>query len=188
MDVLTNAINQGLAPAIVVTIYLIITKIIDSRKESIQIKINSELTKSINNISNFIVELTKNIVDKDKDKCKIAIEDSMCSSGMRLCNFVATTVINNHIDINRENVLANIHNIINAEFYNVYSTLSMYVIDGKKISDYLNKEWVEDVEKDMVDIIYNDKLTKEDKILSFSNKINIKFQSYITNIINNTIK
>ena len=44
------------------------------------------------------------------------------------------------------------------------------------------------IEKDMVDIIYNPTLSKEDKILAFTNKINIKFQSYITYIINSTIK
>ena len=66
MDILNNAIQQGIAPAIVVAIYLIITKFIDSRKENAQIKINSELTKSINTISNFIITITKNIIEKDK--------------------------------------------------------------------------------------------------------------------------
>ena len=40
----------------------------------------------------------------------------------------------------------------------------------------------------MIDVIYNDKLSKEDKIMTFTNKLNIRFQSYITYIINNTIK
>lgn len=184
MDVLSEALQQGIAPAIVVAIYLIITKIIDTRKENIQLKLSSELTSSINKISSFVNTLTKDIVDKDKDKCKAAIEDSMYSSGMRLCNFVSSTIINNHIDTNKDNVLSNIQNIVNAEFYSVFSTLSLYIIDGVKISDYLNKDWMTAVEKDMVDIIYNTNLSKEDKILSFSNKINIKFQSYITYIIN----
>lgn len=184
MDLLSEALQQGIAPAIVVAIYLIITKIIDTRKENTQLKLNSELTKSVNKISSFVNTLTKDIIDKDKDKCKVAIEDSMYSSGMRLCNFVSSTVINNNIDTNKDNVLANIHNIVNAEFYNVFSTLSLYIINGAKVSDYLNKDWMMDVEKDMIDIIYNSNLTKEDKILSFSNKINIKFQSYITYIIN----
>jgi hypothetical protein len=52
------------------------------------------------------------------------------------------------------------------------------------VSDYLNKEWINDIEKDMIDIIYNNVLSKEDKILTFNNKINIRFQSYITYIIN----
>lgn len=188
MDILGDAIRQGIAPAIVVAIYLIITKIIDSRKESMQIKLSSDLTKSINTISNFINVLTKNIIEKDKDKCKNAIEDSMYSSAMRLIYFVSTTVVNNHIDSNKDNIISNVHNIVNAEYYTVYSTLSTYIIDNNKVCDVMDKSWIDSIEKDIIDIIYNDKLGKEDKILSFTNKINIKFQSYITYIINRTIK
>lgn len=188
MDILIEAFKQGIAPAIVVAIYLIIIKIIDSKKEAVQIKISSDLTKSINTISSFIVNITKNIIDKDKDKAKIAIEDSMFSSAMRLINFVSTTIVNNHIDTNKENILSNIHNIVNAEFYTVYSTLSLYIVNNIKISDVLNKKWIDNIEKDIVNVIYDANLSKEDKIMAFTNKINIKFQSYITYIINNTIK
>lgn len=188
MDILNNAIQQGIAPAIVVAIYLIITKFIDSRKENAQIKINSELTKSINTISNFIITITKNIIEKDKEKCKNAINDSMCSFGMRLMNFVSATIVNNHIDTNRANIIANIHNIVNGEYYTMYSALSVYVINDVRVSDVLEKEWMASIEQDMIDIIYGVNLSKEDRILSFNNKINLKLQSYITYVINNTIK
>lgn len=188
MDILNNAIQQGIAPAIVVAIYLIITKFIDSRKENAQIKINSELTKSINTISNFIITITKNIIEKDKEKCKNAITDSMCSFGMRLMNFVSATIVNNHIDTNRANIIANIHNIVNGEYYTMYSALSIYVINDIRVSDVLEKEWMASIEQDMIDIIYGVNLSKEDRILSFNNKINLKLQSYITYVINNTIK
>lgn len=188
MDILNNAIQQGIAPAIVVAIYLIITKFIDSRKENAQIKINSELTKSINTISNFIITITKNIIEKDKEKCKNAINDSMCAFGMRLMNFVSATIVNNHIDTNRANIIANIHNIVNGEYYTMYSALSIYVINDIRVSDVLEKEWMVSIEQDMIDIIYGVNLSKEDRILSFNNKINLKLQSYITYVINNTIK
>lgn len=188
MDILNSAIQQGIAPAIVVAIYLIITKFIDSRKENAQIKINSELTKSINTISNFIITITKNIIEKDKEKCKNAINDSMCAFGMRLMNFVSTTIVNNHIDTNRANIIANIHNIVNGEYYTMYSALSVYVINDVRVSDVLEKEWMASIEQDMIDIIYCVNLSKEDRILSFNNKINLKLQSYITYVINNTIK
>nr|DAQ38024.1 MAG TPA: hypothetical protein [Crassvirales sp.] len=188
MDILNSAIQQGIAPAIVVAIYLIITKFIDSRKENAQIKINSELTKSINTISNFIITITKNIIEKDKEKCKNAINDSMCAFGMRLINFVSATIVNNHIDTNRANIIANIHNIVNGEYYTMYSALSVYVINDIRVSDVLEKEWMTSIEQDMIDIIYGVNLSKEDRILSFNNKINLKLQSYITYVINNTIK
>lgn len=188
MELIEEALAQGITPAIIVAIYLIITKIIDNRKENVQIKLSTELTKSINAISSFLTDITKNIIEKDKDKCKAAIEDTMFSSGMRLINFVSTTIINNHIEANKENVIANIHNIVNTEFYSVYATLSLYKINGVKASDSLNKDWMEIIEKDMFDIIYNSSLSKEDKILTFTNKINLKFQSYVTHMTNVIIK
>lgn len=188
MELIKEALAQGITPAIIVAIYLIITKIIDNKKENIQLKLSAELTKSINSISAFLTDITKNIIDKDRDKCKAAIEDTMFSSAMKLINFMSTTIINNHVEANKETVLTNIHNIVNSEFYSVYATLSLYKINGVKASDSLNKEWMGIIEKDMIDVIYNSTLNKEDKILSFTNKINLKFQSYITFMTNNILK
>lgn len=187
MELFTEALKDGIAPAIVVAIYLIVTKIIDSKKESVQTKLSAELTKSINLISNYIVNISQNIIEKDKAKCKIAVEDAMYASGMKLINFISTTLVSNHIIENKDNILANIHNLVSAEYYNIYSTLSLYVIDGVKVSEYLNKSWIDSIEEDMRQVIYNTNLNKEDKILAFTNKINIKIQSYITFIINNAI-
>ena len=91
MELFAEALKDGIAPAIVVAIYLIVTKVIDSRKESIQTKLSTELTNSINLISNYIINISQNIIDKDKAKCKIAIEDAMFASGMKLINFVSNT-------------------------------------------------------------------------------------------------
>lgn len=187
MEILLNALEQGIAPAIIIAAYLIIIRYIDVKKENKQAKLNSDLIKSISAISNYIVSITKNIVEKDKDKCKHAVENAMYSSGMRLINFVSTTLVNNHIDTNKINIIENIHNIINAEYYTVYSVLNMYIIDEKHVSDYLDKQWQKDIEEDMLDIIYNNCMNKEDKIVAFTNKLNIKFQSYITFIINHIV-
>lgn len=188
MELLNDAIKQGIAPAIVVAIYLIITKLIDNKREDAQLKLSNEFTRSINIISEFLVDITKNIIDREKDKCKNAIEDAMFSSGMRLVSFVSSTIINNHIDTNKTTILSNINNIVNSEFYSIYSTLSMYKINGVVVSEYLDKDWMSTIESDMVDIIYNNIMDKDDKILSFSNKLTLKFQTYVTYISNNIIK
>ena len=52
----------------------------------------------------------------------------------------------------------------------------------------MKKDWMPSVEKSIIEIIFNDNLSKEDKISSFNNEINLKFQSYITYITNNTLK
>ena len=75
MDILQEALTQGITPAIIIAIYLIIVKIIDNKKESNQAKINSKLADSISKIGDFIDSITKNIVDKDREKCKTAIND-----------------------------------------------------------------------------------------------------------------
>jgi hypothetical protein len=188
MDILGEALAQGITPAIVVALYLIVVKIIDNKKDKAQAKISSELVKSITNISTFINTITKSTIERDKDKCKAAITDSMNHSAYKLIKFVVDTLINNHIDINKETILANIKNITNAEYYTTYSTLSLYELSGEKVSTHLKKEWIGEVEQAIIASIYNDKLNVEDKILNFSNKINLKFQSYITYVINNSIK
>lgn len=194
-EIIEFALNQGLSSLITISIFLLLYKWLDNKKKTESEKFVSsisstldEVSKSLLQVSTFITDITKNIIDKDKDKCKTAIEDSMLASAMRLTMFVTNTVINNHIHTNKDNILANIHNIVNTEFYSVFSSLSLYKINGIKASDTMKKDWMPSVEKSIIETVFNDNLSKEDKISSFNNKINLKFQSYITYITNNTLK
>lgn len=187
-SVFIEALKGGITPAIVVAIYLVVIKLIDSKKEKLQIKINTDLAVAINKISLFLDQITDDIIEKDKLKCQNAIEDSFYSSAMKLASFIATTIANNHIVNNKETIIANIKNIINNEYYSIYASLSLYTINNIKVSDWLNKEWMVEIEKDMIDIIYNTELSNEAKMVSFANKINFKFQTYVTYITNKTIK
>jgi hypothetical protein len=187
MNILQEALTQGIAPAIVVVVYLIIVKLLDIKKEKEQAKLNAEFTKSINIISNFLEKITHNIVEKDKEKCRIAVKDAFNSSAMKLSTFVSQTIVNNNIDVNKEAIITNIHNLVNSEFYNIYFTLSLYQYDGIKASDNLDRKWMQHVEKDMTECIFNTNLSKEARITSFYNKININTQSYITYVINKSL-
>lgn len=194
-EIIEFALNQGLSSLITISIFLLLYKWLDNKKKTESEKFVSsisstldEVSKSLLQVSTFITDITKNIIDKDKDKCKMAIEDSMLASAMRLSMFVTNTVINNHVQTNKDNILSNIHNIVNAEFYSVFSSLSLYKVNGTKASDNMKKDWMPSVEKSIIEIVFNDNLSKEDKISSFNNKINLKFQSYITYITNNTLK
>lgn len=194
-EIIESALNQGLSSLITISIFLLLYKWLDNKKKTESEKFVSsisdtldEVSKSLLQVSTFITDITKNIIDKDKDKCKTAIDDAMLASAMRLTIFVTNTVINNHVQTNKDNILANIHNIVNAEFYTVFSSLSLYKINGVKVSDNMKKDWMSSVEKSIIEIVFNNNLSKEDKISSFNNKINLKFQSYITYITNNTLK
>ena len=187
MQLLQNALAEGLTPAIVVTIYLVVVKILDNKKEQNQAKLNAEFTKSITTIGNFLEKVTHTIVEKDKEKCRIAIRDAFNSSAMKLTTFVSQTIVNNNIEVNKEAIINNIHNLVSGEFYNIYFTLSLYQYDGIKASDNLDKKWMEEVEDDMISSIFNTNLDKEARITSFYNKINIHVQSYVTYVINKSI-
>lgn len=188
MEIIELALTQGITPAILVILYLTIIKLIDSRKESKQTKISKQLADSVGEISSFIKNMTETIIDKDKEKCKIAIEDSMNSAGLRLVNFVTDTIIQNHLEENKENILTNINSIINSEYYTVYSSLSLYTINSIKVSSLMKIEWLNEIEKDIINIIFNNKLSDSDKISTFTHKINLRFQSYTTYLINKTFK
>lgn len=194
-EIIESALNQGLSSLITISIFLLLYKWLDNKKKTESEKFVSsisdtldEVSKSLLQVSAFITDITKDIIDKDKDKCKMAIDDAMLASAMRLTMFVTNTIINNHVQTNKDNILANIHNIVNAEYYTVFSSLSLYKINGIKASDNMKKDWMPSVEKSIIEIVFNDNLSKEDKISSFNNKINLKFQSYITYITNNTLK
>lgn len=194
-EIIESALNQGLSSLITISIFLLLYKWLDNKKKTESEKFVSsisdtldEVSKSLLQVSTFITDITKNIIDKDKDKCKTAIDDAILASAMRLTIFVTNTVINNHVQTNKDNILANIHNIVNAEFYTVFSSLSLYKINGVKVSDNMKKDWMPSVEKSIIEIVFNNNLSKEDKISSFNNKINLKFQSYISYITNNTLK
>lgn len=182
------ALQQGIAPAIVVVIYLIIIRIIDSKRESKQATLNKDLVNSITTISDFLNKITDNILTKDKDKCKVAIQDAFNSSAARINKFVIQTIVNNNIQSNKEIINANIHNLVKSEYYTIYSSLSLYSVGDDKLSEHIKTAWLEEMEKDIKSGIFNNKLDKEHKILSFVNKIDIRFKSYITYVINNGLK
>lgn len=185
---LEQALQQGIAPAIVVAIYLIAVKIVDSRKENSQVKLTSTLIKSINDISAFLENITKNIIDKDKEKCRNAVRATFMSTASNLSHFVIETIINNHIDVNKENVLQNIHTIVSSSYYSIKTNLSIYKYGDNSIVYYLQKEWIDELEQDMINVIYNKHLSNEDKILAYVNKVELKVNGYITYLINNAIK
>lgn len=188
MESVFTALQQGIAPAIVVVVYLIIIRIIDSKREAKQATLNADLIKSITSVSNFLKKITDNILIKDKDKSKIAIEDTFLANAMRINKFFVQTVVNNNIIKNKDNILANIHNLVKSEYYTTYSILSLYSINENRLSDYLKSSWMAEVENDIKDNIFNSKLNKEHKILSFQNKLEMRFKSYITYVTNNGLK
>lgn len=188
MDLFETAISQGIAPAIVVAIYLIVIKIIDTKKEKNAIKITNELLETISKISNFLDNVINNIIDKDKDKCKNAIKNSFESARMHITEYIVNVIAKNNINDNKDNIVDNIKTIINAEFYNTYNTLSMYTIDGINVATILKEQWKNNLIDNTIKLVYNSKLDKETKIFSYVSKLSISFENYIIYINNKVFK
>lgn len=49
-----------------------------------------------------------------------------------------------------------------------------------KICGYIKSEWKTEISEDVVEIIYNDEFSKEEKLYNINNKINIKIDGYIS--------
>lgn len=188
MEIFQQAISQGLTPAIIVALYLIVVKLIESKKEKNQIKITNELINAINKISSFLDNITENIINKDKEKCRVAIRNSFQASKMIIIEYVANTIARNNIEVNRNNIIENVRHLINSEFYKTCNDLSMYIIDGLRVNDIMKQEWINEVIEDIINSIYNHNLEKEQKIFTFVSKISIRFDDYVVYINNKVFK
>lgn len=171
---LTNAFQQGIIPGIVVAIYLIVVKIIDSKKKN-----------PLNEIARLLELVTKDIIDRDKEKAKQTVSIAFNSIIKDLSYYVTSTIISNNVSVKKTIIEDNIKNLVSGAYYNVYSNLSMYKIGDKYLNEYMKDKWKEDLSKDMCDCIFNDQLTPNDRIITFNSRIEIRVKGFKAYIINN---
>lgn len=183
-DALIQSLQLGITPAIVVGVYLIINKIIDSRKELKHIKINREVAECFTNLNNFLNKVTKELIDKEHEKCIFAIKTSFKSSANSIIKFATHTIITNNVEVNKNIVLDNINNLVTSEYYELYSNLILYKVGNIKVAEFLKKEWKDEIKKDLTEIIFNHELTTEEKLYNANNRINIKISNYGIYVIN----
>ena len=195
MEILLNSFKYGFAPAIIVLIYLVITRILDHKQnvkklekekeqEKKTIKINAELITSFNEIATYLKSVTKDIVEIDADKAVAAIRSSFRSMNFGLTRFATFTIINNNIQDNRSAIIDNITATVEAEYLTVYNELVLYKDDDKRLSEYLNPLWKDEMTKVLIDVIFSNKLDKEQKIYNVHNRLGIDIANY-SNIVHN---
>lgn len=177
MELIQNAFEQGLVPGIVIVIYLIVNKIIDSKKKD-----------PLADIAKFLNIVTKDIIDKDREKSKAVISIAMVNAASECAKFVASTIITNNVDANRDQIEYNARHLVNNVYYDAYSKLNMYRGDEDYLSHYMKDEWKEDVYGDIINIIYNKHLDSNQCILAFNKRIDIRVNDYTTYIINKAFK
>lgn len=178
MEILLESLKLGIAPSIVVAIYLVLNKVIEARKESKQAKVNINVVESFNKLNNFLDYITKDIIAKESDRRDLAIKNAFDRFENSIVKFSLTTIVNNHIDINKENILDNAKHTILSEFYALQSALALYSPEESNLSSYVKIDWQDEIYKDIIDIIYKEKFTKDQKIYALYNKVNIRVNEY----------
>ena len=178
MSELTEGLKEGILPGIIVAVYLIIVKIIDSRKELKHGKISSEIIECFRKLNNFLDHITKDILNDADEKRDYAIKAAVKSFANSLIKYSTSIIITNHIEYNKTNIIDNIINIVDSYYEELYNNLFLY-----KLANYLNPKWKEDIKNDIIGIIYNSKFSKEEKLYNINNKINIRIGGYISYIM-----
>lgn len=193
MEILLETLQQGLAPGIIVLIYLLVIRYLDHKKELKKqeleaeekkktIKINSDLLDCFNNLNTYLKQITVGILDKEDDKCDAAIHSSFKAMGQTLSKFATFTIISNNVKLNKENIIDNINTTVYSEFASVYNELILYSYNNTKIIDAIKDSWKEELISDLKNIIFDDDLNKETKIYTVHNKINLRINGYISSV------
>ena len=177
MELIQNAFEQGLVPGIVIVIYLIINKIIDNNKKD-----------PLDDIAKLLNVVTKDIIEKDREKSKAVVSIAMVNAASECAKFVTSTIITNNVDSNRSQIEYNARYLVNSVYYDAYSKLNMYRGDEDYLSHYMREEWKEDIYDDIISIIYNKHLDFNQRILAFNKRVDIRVSDYTAYIINKAFK
>lgn len=185
MELLKESLAAGIIPGLIVAIYLIINKIIDSKKEIKQAKVSEDLVLAINKLINFVDNVTKNILEKDNEKNTVGIESILTSNVKVILEFVISTIINNNIEKKKKIIISNITEIINDEFYKSRHAINIYT-NRSDANTVVKKEWKDEIINFIISNLFNTVMSKEDRIIIITKGLNIKFNNYKTFIKNNT--
>lgn len=178
MELLLESLKLGIAPSLVVAVYLVLNKVIDHKKEIKSAKVNESIVASFNKLNNFLTYVTDDIIARESDRRDMAIKNTFDRFENVIIKFGVYTIINNNIEINKDNILDNAKHTIMSEYYALQSALSLYSPDKVNLSSYINTDWQDELYKDVIGIIFKEKFTKEQKIYALYNKISIRINEY----------
>lgn len=192
MEWLFKGFEYGWLPTLVIFTYLVITKILDNKKDREAnrktIKVNAELFDTVNKLNSFLSYITKGIIEKEDDRCVSSIRTAFKGMAYAIVKFSTFTIIANNVIHNRGNIIDNIKHTVYGEFASLYNELILYSSDTKHIVDYINSDWKENIVEDITNIIFDESATKEQKIYNIHNKITIRTTDFINEVTSKYFK
>lgn len=177
MDIISEAFKQGLIPGVVIAIVYIVEKLLQAKRKD-----------PLTDIAQLLSIVTKDIIDKDKEKSKLAVEMALSYGAVDYIKFVNTTIVNNNIEVNREQIEYNAKQLVASVYYDVYNKLNVYRGDNEYLSHYMKDEWKEEIYSDMINIIYNSNIDKQHRLTAFNSRLDIRTTKYAAHIINSAFK
>lgn len=142
--------------------YTLIVKIVDLFKSKDRNKPLIEMASAIKQVSENVVKLNgvldkafRDAESKEQDKIKNVIILGFNSFKVNISNICNNIIIHNNIDTNKDLIKQNVFRLVSTEYYKLYNVFSAYEINGVNISTKLKDEWIDDITKECLDIIYN---------------------------------
>lgn len=165
-------------------VYTLIIRLVDYYKSKNKNKPLLEMANAIKEISENVVRLN-NVLDrtfktaelKEITNIKNIIVLSFDSLCLDIVNFCNDIIIHNDIDTDKESIKQNIYKFINTEYYKLYSLLSAYELNNLNISTKLKEEWIEELAKECVDVIYEE-CDKIDRINHIRTRVQVIISNY----------
>lgn len=173
-------------------VYTLIVQLIGYFKAKNKSKPMLEMSNALKEMATNIVKLNsvldKTLKEADRKKvrqCEIAIDIGFRTFAYEISQEVISIIAHNNIDKNKEFIIGNINKLVSTEYYKLYSVLSAYEINEVNIASKLKTEWIEEVAKNIIAIVYNGQ-DAIDRITHINNRLEISVAEYSTFINNKT--
>ena len=141
--------------------YTLIVKIVDLFKAKDRNKPLIEMAYAIKQVSETVVKLNgvldkafQDAESKEQDKIKNVIVLGFNSFKVNISNICNNIIIHNNIDTNKDIIKQNVFRFVSTEYFKLFNVFSAYEINGVNISTKLKDEWIDDITKECLDIIY----------------------------------
>ena len=92
---------------------------------------------------------------KEISKCKQVIDLAFRAFASRISQQCESVIANNNIEKHKEFITDNITKLVSTEYYKLYSILSAYEINEVNVASKLKEEWIDNITKKCLQIIYS---------------------------------
>lgn len=144
-----------------------------------------ENTANIVKLNAVLDKLFKEAERKETNKCKNTIDLGFRAFSANIIQEIELIIIHNNIEKNRQLILDNITKLVSTEYYKLYAILSDYEINEINVARRLKEEWIEELTKAIIDIVY-DGQDSISRITQINNRLIMFADSYATYISNKT--